>query len=95
MHTLQINVDNRMHALYIAIMSKRLLGKIREFQAKEKAAIAKLAVAVEKDPVTVRRWLNANRIPDSHDRFKIALACGCSEAEAVELALDTPIAKVG
>lgn len=74
-------------------MSKQLLGKIREFLAKDRAAMARIAVAVEKDQATVRRWINANRIPNSNDRYKVALACGCSEIEAVELALDTPKAK--
>lgn len=69
------------------------MGKIQMFLAKDKAAMAKLAVAVEKDQATVRRWIKNNRIPYSHDRCTIALACGCSEEEAVELALDTSEAK--
>lgn len=67
-------------------MNVRLLELVQELVVKDEAGMAKLAVAVGKHQGTVQRWINSGRIPDRHDRYLVALACGCSEEEALELA---------
>lgn len=42
---------------------------------------------VGKSRRTLDRWLK-DGIPDRHDAFKLALACGCEEKEALRLARD-------
>lgn len=59
---------------------------IQKFVMVDEAGVTKLAVAVNKHQTTVQRWINANRIPSAHDRYRVALACGCSEEEALEIA---------
>lgn len=76
------------HQMYIRDMSKRLMELVEAFMIREKAAMGRLAVATGKDPATVRRWIKAGHIPDRHDRYQVAQACGCSEPEAFELAKD-------
>lgn len=46
---------------------------------------AQLCKAVKKSEITFDRWMK-NGIPDAHDAFKLALACGCEEQEALRLA---------
>jgi hypothetical protein len=46
---------------------------------------AQLCETVGKSERTLDRWLE-NRIPDAHDAFKLALACGLEEHEALRLA---------
>lgn len=41
--------------------------------------------AVGKSRRTIDRWIK-DGIPDRHDAFKLAVACGCEEAEALRLA---------
>lgn len=67
-------------------MSKRLMEAIRQYVAKEKGAVAKLAAVVGKDTQTVKRWLKLERIPDAHDRYLVARQCGCTEPDSVEFA---------
>ena len=67
-------------------MSKRLLGLIQQFLMKEEQGAAKLALAVKKHQGTIQRWINAGRVPNSRDRYRLALACGCSHEEALQLA---------
>jgi hypothetical protein len=62
------------------------MGKIQQYLVKQKAGMTHLALAVDKHQGTVQRWINAGRIPDAHDRYLIAVTCGCSEEEALELA---------
>jgi transcriptional regulator with XRE-family HTH domain len=35
---------------------------------------------------TIDRWMSGETVPNEHDRFNLAVACGCSEDEALELA---------
>lgn len=46
---------------------------------------AQLCDAVGKSELTLDRW-RKNGVPDAHDAFKLALACGCEEQEALRLA---------
>jgi hypothetical protein len=59
---------------------------VQQYLVKEKAGVTKLALAVEKKEMTVTRWIKSGRIPEAHDRYLIALKCGCSEEEALALA---------
>jgi hypothetical protein len=47
--------------------------------------MAALTKAVNKSDRTVRRWFKKG-VPTSHDAYLLALACGCSEQEALALA---------
>lgn len=69
-------------------MSKRLLEVIQTFLIKQRKTVAykALADAVDRDPATVRRWVTEKFIPGENDRYRIALACGLSEQEALALA---------
>lgn len=46
---------------------------------------AQLCEAVGKSERTLDRWMESG-IPNAHDAFKLALACGCEEQEALRLA---------
>lgn len=59
---------------------------IQQFETRDGAAVAKIAIAVDKHQGTVERWKRTGRIPDIHDRYLVALACGCSNEEAVKIA---------
>lgn len=59
---------------------------VQRFLVKEKTGVTRLALAVEKKEMTVTRWIKSGRIPEAHDRYLIARACGCSEEEALALA---------
>lgn len=74
-------------------MGNRLLKLIQQYVATEKGAVPKLAAAVSKDTQTIRRWIKAERIPESSDRVAVALQCGCTLEEARELAQELPEAK--
>jgi hypothetical protein len=41
--------------------------------------------AVRKSPRTLDRW-RKDGIPDPHDAYRVALACGCDKDRALELA---------
>jgi hypothetical protein len=70
-------------------MSKRLLDVLTNFQiAKGNLAIALLAHAVDKHPMTIERWLKTRRIPKTDYAFKLAVAAGCSQEEALALVRD-------
>lgn len=62
------------------------MGAIQQFLVKEEAGMTRLALAVNKHQGTVQRWINAGRIPGAHDRYLVALACGYSETDALDLA---------
>jgi hypothetical protein len=67
------------------------MGVIQQFLVKDDAGMTKLALAVRKHQGTVQRWINNGRIPVANDRLKVALACGCSEEEALALASESSI----
>lgn len=76
-------------------MSKRLKGMIETVLVKEGRTAGKkrLAEAVGKKPLTVWRWIKTGHIPEPQDRYLIALACGCSDKEALDIAQELPEAK--
>lgn len=63
---------------------------IQQFLVKDASGMTKIALAVKKHQGTVQRWINVERIPAAHDRYMVALACGCSKEEALQLAGECP-----
>jgi len=82
-------MDKKTQLVHTAIMmSERLMGLIQGYLVKNDAGMARLAVAVGMHQGTVQRWIKEGRIPNSHSRYLVALACGCSEQDAASLAGD-------
>lgn len=55
-----------------------------------------LALAVDRDAQTIYRWLQNEKVPSAHEAYQLALTCGLSEEEALELAKECfPVAKAG
>jgi hypothetical protein len=68
-------------------MSKQLKGIVEQFITKHgRVGKAQLCEAINRDEKTLDRWLK-NGIPDRHARsvFKLALACGLNEEDALKL----------
>lgn len=67
-------------------MTERLRQKINQFLVK-KGPIGKseLSVACGKSVRMVERYVEGKAKPSQHTGYKIALACGCNEREALEL----------
>lgn len=88
---LHISIAFYCHPLHTAFMSKRLKGMIDAVLVKEgrTAGKARLAAAVGKHPLTVTRWIKTGKIPEPNDRYKVALACGCSEEDSLAIAKET------
>lgn len=83
---MHISVDKSHLLMHTLVMSNHLINKIKQFAIKDEHMMAKLAMVVGKHQGTVERWVNAGRIPMAKDRYKVALALGCSEDEALALA---------
>lgn len=67
-------------------MSERLLAAFEGlFIRKGTQVYTDLGAILKKSPKTVRRWIK-DGVPNSHDGYMLALACGCSEADALEIA---------
>lgn len=70
-------------------MSKRLQKVLTDYLIKTgNRGKAQLCKAVKKSPVTVDRWLR-DGLPTAHDAYLVALACGCTQGEALALAKDS------
>lgn len=54
---------------------------------------ARLCEAVGKSENTLNRWLK-DGVPDAHDAFKLALACGIEEKEALRIAREEALPAV-
>jgi len=78
-------------------MSTGIKALIAEYITKHgRPGKAQLCVAVGKSENTFNRWLKEG-IPTAYDAFKIALACGLEEPEALRLAREEalPMAATG
>lgn len=71
----------------IDYMSKRLEELVQVYLIKngQGDAMASLASMTGKSEETIRRWIR-DGFPNATGRYKLALACGCSEEEALEIA---------
>lgn len=75
--------------MQIELMSERLQQVLKDFIIKNGSkGKAELCAAVSKSPVTVDRWLR-DGLPTAHDAYLVALACGCTQEEALDLAKDS------
>lgn len=69
-------------------MSERLKEAIKEVRIKEgKKGIARLAKTIGRTPKTLERW-EREGLNDPHKVYKLALACGIKNEEALKLALE-------
>lgn len=68
-------------------MSRRLKETVEQYLTKKGSAVGKaeLCAAVGKGEATLRRWIK-DGVPTSHDAYALALACGCTEDEALLIA---------
>lgn len=67
-------------------MTNRLRDKLKLFVIKKgPSAKAELSLAANKSPRMIDRYLNGTADPSQHTGYKLALACGCSDEEALVL----------
>lgn len=67
-------------------MVMRLQALAEEYLEKHgRAGKAQLCIAIEKSENTLNRWLR-DGVPTAQDAYKLALACGLKENEALRLA---------
>lgn len=70
-------------------MNQRLRELVEVFLVKtgkaRTKAKAELAAKIGINPITLDKWIHTG-FPDAIKSYKTALACGCSEAEALEIA---------
>ena len=72
----------------------RLLDKMNEYvTVNGMAGRADLCKAANRGMRSVERYLTGETIPSTQIRFQLALACGCTKAEAIELANEPPEAR--
>jgi hypothetical protein len=71
-------------------MSKRLRERVRKMERElgKVQARTKLCQSIDKSERTLLLWLQKG-VPTANDAVSLALACGCSEGEAWELARDS------
>lgn len=78
---------------YYVAMS-RLLKKMNDYvTVNGTTGKASLCKATGRNKRSVERWLTGQNIPPAHIRYQIALACGCTHEEALEIAQELPEAK--
>jgi hypothetical protein len=66
-------------------MGRRLKEVIERYLVKNGSeGKTQLSLTLHKAPRTIDRWLK-DGITSAHNAYKLALACGCSEEEALEL----------
>ncbi len=66
-------------------MDSRLGNIVQQFLVREGAGgKAQLCLAVKKSEQTLVRWIKSG-VPTQHDAYRIALACGCSDEEALSI----------
>lgn len=67
-------------------MSQRLTYTIRQYLTRKgNAGMATLCVEMDRTSQTILRWLRVG-FPSAHDAYKLAVAAGCTEEEALDLA---------
>lgn len=67
-------------------MSSRLRNLIQTQLVKKGPALkVELCQAIDRSEQTLNRWLK-DGVPNAHEAYKLALACGCSEEEALKIA---------
>lgn len=75
-------------------MTKSIRASVQQYIIKHgRVGKAQLCEAVNKSERTLDRWLN-NGFPSAHDAFKLALACGLKEREALRLAREESLPEV-
>jgi transcriptional regulator with XRE-family HTH domain len=73
--------------LYSDVMSERLVGMMRQLIVKEgSAGKSKLALAARRGERMIDRYMKGQAFPSSDTAFRLALACGATESEALALA---------
>jgi hypothetical protein len=66
-------------------MSRSLLKWVDEFLRREgPGSKGVLCRAIGRSERTLDRWLK-NGVPTAHDVYKLAVTCGCSDEEALEI----------
>lgn len=76
-------------------MTTAVLGLLESYLIKNgEKGRERVCKAVGKTRRTLDRW-QKDGIPDPHDAYKLALACGCSEKEALRLAREEASVEVG
>ena len=67
-------------------MSERLRSIVDDYLTKHGVAgKAHLCIAIDRSEVTLWRWRNEG-VPSTREAFKLAVACGLNEEEALKLA---------
>lgn len=70
----------------LLLMSSRLKDVVKAYLSeKGETAKAQLAVSLKRHQATIERWIR-DGVPSAEDAYSLALACGCSEEDALELA---------
>lgn len=57
------------------------------------AGKADLCKATNRSMRSVEYWLTGQKVPSAQIRYQLALACGCTHEEALEMAQELPEAK--
>lgn len=79
--------------LYYLFMS-RLLKKMNEYvTVNGMAGKARLSEATNRSVRSVETWLTGKSVPSAQIRYQLAVACGCTHEEALELAQEPQTAK--
>lgn len=72
----------------------RLIKKMNDFvTVNGMAGKARLSEATNCNMRSVERWLSGQTVPSTHKRYQLAVACGCTHEEALDMAQELPEAK--
>lgn len=78
--------------MHIERMSRSLREVVEEYLTKNDNGRAQLCVAIGRTEATLSRWLK-NGVPTTNHAFKLAVACGVEEQEALRIAREeAPVA---
>lgn len=68
-------------------MSNRLKDLIDTYLVKHgNNGFVLLGQVLDRDAKTIRRWKDGGAVPNAHLAYKLALACGCTEEDALSVA---------
>lgn len=75
-------------------MSKRLRDALARVRVKKgRPGLRELARSLDVTLKTIERW-EEKGVPDEHKAYQLALACGCSEEEALAIGMECSSVKV-
>lgn len=78
---------------YCVVMS-RLIKRMNDYvTVNGMAGKARLSEATNTNMRSVERWLSGQIVPSAQKRYQLALACGCTHEEALDIAQELPEAK--